>query len=207
MSRMNGTTTTARKRLMTGLGALAVVAMLGAGTSACSGDDDKPKKVGSTADDTSTKGSAKDKGTKKNTKKNKAADTKTGTKAFKVGDKIELGDWGLVVHKVTDPLKPTDEFMTPEEGNRWVLVDLEVLKNGGGSGEFSSLLSLEIKDSTNKVYDQTVIGTETPPDGTVAEGDSRRGEVAWEVPETATGLTLGFKPDIMSESTATVELG
>ncbi|GAB2598075.1 hypothetical protein GCM10027168_33730 [Streptomyces capparidis] len=214
---------TRRGRLVTGVGALAAVAVLGAGLTAC-GEDEEPKKVGTSQDGGGEKaaresgksdsGKSPDKGSGKSSGKSsgKPEGSSAGqqAKTFKVGDRIALGSWEFTVHEVVDPLKPSTEFLTPEPGNRWVGVDLEVTNKDSGSQDFSSLLFVELKDSTNKVHDVAFTGEEgrTPPDGAVSAGESRRGAVDFEVPESAKGLTLTIAPDLLDEDAkATVVLG
>lgn len=209
---------TPHAKLKTAAATLIAVMAIGAGATACTGDEDKPQKVGSDRQDQSgsggtsagsgkgkdsSKGNGKDSGKKEN-----AAEDK-GPQTFKTGDRIALGDWQFVVHKVTDPLKPTNEFITPKSGNRWLAVDLEVKNKGTKTEPFSTILALELKDSQNKLYDVAITGEDSvkQPDGDVAAGESRRGTVVYEVPTAAKGFTLAFKPDMFGGSKATVDLG
>lgn len=132
----------------------------------------------------------------------------TGDEVFKVGDKVELGDWQIVVHAVTDPVVPTNEFITPDEGNRWVTVDTEVFNQSSEPSSVSSILCFELQDSENRNYDITITSESTTAslDGEVDAGASRRGDLSFEVPEAATGLKLRFKCELFSSGTATIEL-
>src|SRR5690625_2581913 len=71
---------------------------------------------------------------------------------FVVGDLVELGDWQVQVHAVTDPLESSNEFVQPAEGNRFVSIDVEVTNLGDGPETVSSMLCFEIMDDQNQAY-------------------------------------------------------
>lgn len=130
------------------------------------------------------------------------------TSVFAIGDRVALGDWELIVHSVTDPLDATDAIVAPDEGNRWVAVDVEVFYNGAEPQSVSSLLCFEIQDSENRTHDQSIFadGNFGTIDGEIAPGTARRGGIVYEVPDTATGFRLNFKCDLFSSGSATVQL-
>jgi hypothetical protein len=128
--------------------------------------------------------------------------------AFAVGDTIELGELRLVVHGVTDPLASSNPVVAPAPGSRWVAVDTEVSNLGGAPVAVSSLMQFEVQDATNAAYDITITGENLPSiDGEVPAGGSRRGTMAFEVPEAATGLRLVFAGDLLSSGSAVIALG
>jgi uncharacterized protein DUF4352 len=131
-----------------------------------------------------------------------------GPEVFAVGDLVELGDWQVRVHGVTDPLESSDPIFAPTPGHRWVAVDVEVTNRSDQTATVSSMLCLELKDATNTTYDQTVTGASTAatPDGDVAAGASLRGTVEYEIPADATGLRLDFSCDLLTPGTATIAL-
>lgn len=128
---------------------------------------------------------------------------------FAVGDLVELGDWRVQVHGVTDPVESTNQFLAPSAGNRWVAVDAEVTNTGAEPQAVSSLLCFEVADDQNRSYTLTITGDPgaTPPDGEVAPGAARRGTLTYEVPADAAGLRLTFKCDLFSTGSATIALG
>jgi hypothetical protein len=128
-------------------------------------------------------------------------------KTFKVGDKVKLGDYVLVVHKLTDPVKPKNEFLKPPAGKRWVSVDAEVTNNADSPQTVSSIACFDLRDSQNKKYAITITGESTSQlDGEIAPGDSLRGDLEFEVPKAAKGLKLSFKCDLLSSGSATIRL-
>lgn len=128
--------------------------------------------------------------------------------SFGIGDTVALGDWELTVHSLTDPLEPTNEFLSPDEGNRWVSLDVEVGNNADSAENVSSILCFEIQDSENRAYDVALItgNNGASIDGEVAAGGSRRGDIDFEIPEAADGLRLNFKCDLFSKGSATIDL-
>ncbi|HEX5365949.1 MAG TPA: DUF4352 domain-containing protein [Acidimicrobiales bacterium] len=138
--------------------------------------------------------------------------TTTGARpeVFAVGDLVELGDWQVRVHGVTDPVRPAAEsIVTPAPGHRWVAVDTEVTNTGAEPQDVSSLLCFEVLDEQDRSYTLTVTGEpgSSPPDGEVAAGGSRRGTLTYEVPADAAGLRLTFQCDLLSTGSATIALG
>jgi hypothetical protein len=128
---------------------------------------------------------------------------------FAVGDLVELGDWRVRVHGVTDPVQSTDQFLQPAAGQRWVAVDVEVTNAGDQAETMSSALCFQLVDDQNRTFNQTVTGASgaATPDGDVAAGASLRGAVEYEVPADARGLRLNFSCDLLTPGTATITLG
>jgi hypothetical protein len=127
---------------------------------------------------------------------------------FAVGDLVELGDWRVRVHGLTDPVQGT-EFLQPADGARWVAVDVEVTNASDQAEAVSSMLCFQLVDDQNRTFNQTVTGASSAatPDGDVAAGASLRGSVEYEVPADARGLRLNFSCDLLTPGTATIALG
>jgi hypothetical protein len=128
---------------------------------------------------------------------------------FAVGDLVELGEWQVRVHRVTDPVQSTNPVITPAPGNRWVAADVEVTNSGTEPQNVSSLLCFEVADDQNRSYTLAITAEagSSPPDGEVAAGGARRGTLTYEVPADAAGLRLTFKCDLFSTGSATIALG
>lgn len=126
---------------------------------------------------------------------------------FNVGDMVELGDWRVQVHNVADPYTPSNDFITPAAGNRFVVVDAEVTNNSDSSQTVSSIICFELRDSTNRSYNVTFVGDNSSTiDGDAAPGSARRGDLAFELPGDAVGLQLQFKCDLFSSGSAVINL-
>lgn len=128
--------------------------------------------------------------------------------AFVVGDVVELGDWHVQVHGVSDPHVSEDELFGPSEGHRWVSVDAEVSNHGDSPQRVSSLMCFELIDSEGISYSMALTtDAAQPPDGEIAPGDSRRGTLTYELPDNADGLDLSFQCDLFSTGSAVISLG
>jgi hypothetical protein len=87
------------------------------------------------------------------------------------------------------------DFFKPKAGNLYVVLDLTFENTTDNEAAVSSLLSASLKDSTGQKYTLALGGTDkSAPDGSIATGDRSRGEIAFEVPTTATGLVYTFDP-------------
>ncbi|WOC13725.1 DUF4352 domain-containing protein [Gordonia sp. MP11Mi] len=137
-------------------------------------------------------------------------DGETGTQQtadFAVGDTVKLGDWQVKVHGVQDPYISQNEFITPDAGNRYVVVDTEVTNKSDSSQVVSSVMCFELRDETNRSYDVTITdNVDTSLDGDVSADTSRRGSLSYEVPETSKELQLQFKCDLFGSGSALINL-
>lgn len=128
-----------------------------------------------------------------------------------VGEVVEDDSLAMVVRSV-EKTSEIGEFQEAESGNTYVVVGMAV-KNKSASefADFSSFWQTRLKDEANHVYDQTVAVTDNPmQSGQLAPGEVARGEVAYEVPEDASGLSMQFdfgSFDLFSFSRVTVDLG
>lgn len=127
---------------------------------------------------------------------------------FAVGDVIQIGDLGLTVHGVTFPTG--DEFNQPEEGQRFVIVDVAVDNRTETAQNISSMLQMQLKDATGQVYDvdlmAQVASGGASPDGELAPGETLRGQVGFQTPIQATGLVFVFDGDIFGAGKVFVAL-
>jgi hypothetical protein len=127
---------------------------------------------------------------------------------FAVGDIIELGDLALTVHGVTFPTG--DEFTQPDEGQRFVVVDVAVENRTDSAQSISSLLQMQLKDATGQVYDvdlmAQVASGGSSPDGELAPGETLRGQVGFQVPVDSTDLVFVFDGDVFGAGKVFVAL-
>lgn len=127
---------------------------------------------------------------------------------FAVGDIIEMGDLTLTVNEVTYP--PGDSFNAPDEGKKFVVVDLTITNQASEAVSVSSLLQMTLKDDTGQSYDVDLMASAaadgSSPDGEIAPGETIRGQVGYQVPEDATGLVFVFDADVWGHGKVFVEL-
>lgn len=110
-----------------------------------------------------------------------------------VGEVVEGDRMSMVVRSVeqTDQI---GDFQEPDSGNVFNVVRL-VVKNTTQNEfiNFSGFLQTTLKDDENYNYSQTFAATgQTFQGGSLAPGEVSRGDLVYETPEDATGLTLQF---------------
>lgn len=127
--------------------------------------------------------------------------------AFAIGDTIEIGDYRLLVHGLTDPFVGGTTRATASADDRWVAVDIELFNLADEAVEVSGWALFEVQDETNQPYRAVNPRDDTPSlDGEIPAGGSRRGTVVFEIPQEATGLRLFFAGDVFASGSATVVL-
>ena len=131
------------------------------------------------------------------------------TQTFNVGDTVQLGDLHITVNGARG--SRGDDFWTPDEGNYFVYVDVTFRNDGDESELVSTLFQMELRDAEGFSYSVDFgaesIGDKTPPEGEIAPGGILRGEVAYQIPVSATGLTWRFSGDIFRLGQAIFALG
>lgn len=132
----------------------------------------------------------------------------TEQQTFQIGDIIEIGTLTLTVNEVTSPAG--DDFAKPDEGNKFLVVDLTIENKGTDAANVSSLLQMSLKDPTGQTYAVDLLATTTSggtsPDGEIASGEKVRGQVGFQVPVDATGLVFVFDADVFGAGKVSVTL-
>jgi hypothetical protein len=127
---------------------------------------------------------------------------------FTIGDTIEIGDFRLVVHGLTDPFVGGSPEATASPDDRWVAVDLELVNLADEPVEVSGWALFEVQDQTNQPHRAVDPEDDTRSvDGEIPAGGSRRGTIVFEVARDATGFELFFAGDVFASGSATVALG
>ncbi len=122
----------------------------------------------------------------------------------KVGDALQLN--GLTVPVVTADVnaKPANEFIKPKAGNRFVVVQV-LYENTGTDTVSYNPFDWKLTDSSGFSYNSTYAGVDQElHSGDLASGKKARGYISYEVPQSASSLTLKFQN---SDDTATVAVG
>lgn len=125
--------------------------------------------------------------------------------SFKVGDVVKIGDTEVVVHGLQDPFDAGQQ--KPPAGARFVAVDVEMKNVSSSPQVFSAFGQFELRDATGTPYDSIVLRGKPPAvGGPAAPGASRRGLIAYQVPEGAQGLRLVFKDRLVGKGDASISL-
>lgn len=127
-----------------------------------------------------------------------------------VGEVVEDDSLAMVVRGV-EKTTNIGEFQEADSGNTYVVVEMAV-KNKSSSEfvDFNSFWQTRLKDDANHVYDQTIAVTDSSmQSGQLAPGEVSRGDVVYEIPKDASGLSMQFdfsSFDLFSFNRVTVDL-
>lgn len=104
---------------------------------------------------------------------------------------MTFNDLVVTVNSIKD--SKGDDFIKPEEGKIYKIVDITVENKGKEEAAVSSVMNTSMADSDGYTYDITITSVvKNQLDGSVGAGRKLRGQVAFEVPKTAKGLEFIF---------------
>ena len=139
-----------------------------------------------------------------------AATSQTGTTptaapssgTHKVGDTVNFNnEWQVTIDSVGFSAGDPNQFdPTPEAGMTYLIIE-GTFKNLKDSAQpLSTLLFFELRDDQGNRYDETFLGSVTPPDsGGIPAGSLSRGKWPYEVPTSVHSFTLTFNADLVGE--------
>lgn len=114
---------------------------------------------------------------------------------YRIGDTVAMGELEHTLNGAR--WSAGDEWFGPEDGERWLVLDIEVTNTGGSSEPVSSLIMWTLVDSENRTVDMTITTDERGSlDGELGAGRSMRGEVAYAVSDAGDAWELLFEPDV-----------
>jgi hypothetical protein len=125
------------------------------------------------------------------------ADDASGDAAgpYRIGDTVAMGELEHTLHGAR--WSTGDEWFGPDEGERWLVLDIEVTNAGGSSEGISSLIMWTLVDSENRTVDMTFTTDERGSlDGELGAGRSMRGEIAYAVSDSGDSWELLFEPEV-----------
>lgn len=155
-------------------------------------DDVEPEKVDTATSEVSAESQRSDSGENKEQEQVQAK-----TETYQIGDSVKAGNLIFTVNSTrTDE---GGEFIKPDEGKIYYMVDVTVENTGDESETASSLMMFRLFDSDGYNYSVT-FGPETKGsvDGEISAGRKLRGELVYEIPKEATGLELEIDPTLGS---------
>lgn len=134
-----------------------------------------------------------------------AKETPAAPKAAKVGDTIALkgtedgSKLDVTVVKVADPAKSADEFTAPEDGNRWIGVQFQLVNTGTIAYGDSPGNGTQIADGQGQQFTSTFADISAGPSMAssvnLKPGAKALGWVVFEVPKASKGATVQFTMD------------
>ena len=123
-----------------------------------------------------------------------------------LNESVSAGDFELLVHSIDDPVAGESDFFEPEPGNRWLAIEVSLTNIGSATQDYGSF-DFKVKDAENFEYGQLFIDLAQSLDsGTLLAGETVRGRIGFEVPESATVVRLIFEPDFFGEGRIDVDL-
>lgn len=142
---------------------------------------------------------------KTNAENKTSGGTSTEPEKYKIGDSAKSGNLIFTVNSAR--IDEGDEFIKPDEGNIYYIVDVTVENTGDKTETVSSLLMFKLFDSDGYNYTST-IGPDTKGqvDGDLSAGRKLRGELVFEIPKNAKGLELEIYPDVFGNNQIVFEL-
>lgn len=122
------------------------------------------------------------------------------------GDTIEYEQTRLTVNSVRTSIG--SEYITPDSGNEFVVIDITVENTGSDELNVSTLLQLALKDDAGRTYDTSLTASSTldrqfSQSAPIQPGRQRRGEIAFEAPQGRTPLYLVMDFEIFTEGDKT----
>ena len=128
---------------------------------------------------------------------------------YEVGDIISVNDSILVVLGWDQP--PGGDFNPPDEGKKYLVVDLIIGNQGSKSFNSSPVFQMTLKDETGQKYNingkANLASGSNQPNGEVNPGEIVRGKVGFHVPEDLTNFTFVYEANLLGIGEVSVNLG
>ena len=132
--------------------------------------------------------------------------TKAKTEVYKMGDRVKLGDKIVTAYGVAKYTEP-NQFMQPEENNKYMVVDISIENAGTGAISYNTLY-FEFQDSNGYIYSRTIVSKEPYfGQGTLQPGRKARGFIVYEVPKNSSGFELIFTSSGLNNGQIIINLG
>lgn len=115
---------------------------------------------------------------------------------FGVGETASLRDINVTLVSVKE--STGGNYMSPSDGNVFVLCEFEIENNSGDDIAVSSILSFKayVDDyTTNMSLSATISSDKTQLDGTISSGKKMNGVIGYEVPNDWSTIEVSFTPD------------
>lgn len=159
---------------------LAIVVLLVVGAAIAGTADEQDAQQSSTANDQAAPAVEAD-----------PAATSDAAGSLTVGSTDDTSGFDVTLLQLVDPWTSTNQFESPDAGNRFIAVELNMVNTTDEIRPFSTLLGMEVIDSLGQRWNPAFAGFDLPQlDGDVNPGSNIRGWQVFEVPADSTGLRL-----------------
>ncbi len=117
------------------------------------------------------------------------------TEIFKIGETAKMGDLEFTVNSAR--WNNGNEFLSPEEGEKWLTIDATVENNAKESASISSMLMFNLQDTDGYNKDLAITPDDKGSlDGEVGPGRKLRGEISFSVGAEQTEWDFIFEPNV-----------
>jgi len=124
---------------------------------------------------------------------------------FAVGETVEMGNLEFTLQGAR--WEEGDEFMGPDEGERWLVLDCNLENKGEESEHLSSMMMFTLYDEENYSCDMEIAAdTRGSLDGELGSGRSMSGEIAFNVDADHSKWELVFEPNAFGFGQAIFEI-
>ena len=128
---------------------------------------------------------------------------------YEVGDIVSINDAVLVILGWDQP--PGGDFNPPDEGRKYLVVDLMIANQGERSFNSSPVFQMTLKDPSGQKYNingkANIASGSNTPNGEVNPGEVIRGKVGFHVPEDLTNFIFVYEANLMGIGEVSVNLG
>ncbi|RLD05842.1 MAG: hypothetical protein DRI65_08035 [Chloroflexota bacterium] len=128
---------------------------------------------------------------------------------YEVGDIVSINDAVLVILGWDQP--PGGDFNPPDEGKKYLVVDLMIANQGERSFNSSPVFQMTLKDPSGQKYNingkANIASGSNTPNGEVNPGEVIRGKVGFHVPEDLTNFIFVYEANLLGIGEVSVNLG
>ena len=128
---------------------------------------------------------------------------------FAIGDTFNLGDLQYKINSVRISEGDSNQFMQPEEGNVFLLIDMTVENQGSEEAIVSSMLLFKLVDKDGRSQDFSISAlaeAEGKMDATLAPGRKVTGELGYEVAKGPQAFELEITSGLVNGEMGFVEI-
>jgi len=128
---------------------------------------------------------------------------------YEVGDIISINNTILVVLGWDQP--PGGDFNPPDEGKKYLVVDLMLANQGENSFNISPVFQMTLKAPTGQKYNingkANIASGSNTPNGEVNPGEVIRGKIGFHVPEDLVNFIFTYEANLIGLGEVSVNLG